>query len=85
MTDKTITDWDALIAELATIRTRGYALDSEEEEVGKTCIAVPVLDSFENIVASLSLSGQTKYIFENPINSLVKDLNEVAGMISSKI
>ena len=85
MTDKTITDWDALIAELATIRTRGYALDAEEEEIGKTCIAVPVLDSFNNIVASLSLSGQTKNIFENPINALVKDLNEVAAMISSKI
>ena len=73
------------MAERGTVRTRGYALDAEEEEIGKTCIAVPVLDSFNNIVASLSLSGQTKNIFENPINALVKDLNEVAAMISSKI
>ena len=85
MTEKTITDWEILKAELATIRTRGYALDSEEEAEGKTCIAVPVLDSFHNIIASISLSGQTRSIFENPVNAIVKDLTEVAEVVASKI
>lgn len=85
ITEKTITDWEVLKAEFATIRARGYALDSEEEEDGKTCIAVPVLDSYKNIIASISLSGQTRSIFENPVNAMVRDLMEVANVVISKI
>lgn len=85
MTEKTITDWEVLKAEFATIRARGYALDSEEEEDGRTCIAVPVLDSYHNIIASISLSGQTRSIFENPVNAMVRDLKEVAAVVGSKI
>lgn len=85
MTEKTITDWGNLKAEFATIRARGYALDSEEEEDGRTCIAVPVLDSYHNIVASISLSGQSRSIFESPVNAMVRDLKAVADIVASKI
>ncbi len=85
LTSKTITDWDVLNAELASIRARGYALDSEEEEDGKTCLAVPVLDSYGSIVASISLSGQTSAIFENPLNRLIGDLQEAAKLVSDRL
>ncbi len=85
LTERTITDWEALLAEFSTIRARGYALDSEEEEDGKTCVAIPILDSQKNVVASISLSGLTKSIFENPINSIVKDLYEIAADATDKI
>ena len=85
MTEKTITDWIALKAEFSSIRSRGYALDSDEEEDGRTCLAVPVLDSSQNIIASISVSGQTKSIFDNPVNQIIKDLNDVAKVVNSKI
>lgn len=85
MTEKTITDWDILLAEFATIRSRGYALDSEEEIDGRTCIAVPVLDSCGHIIASVCLSGQTRNVFENPVNVMANDLLCVADMLASKI
>lgn len=85
MTQKTITDWDALKLELASIRSRGYALDSEEEEEGQTCLAVPVLDSFHHIVASISTSGQTKAVFDNPVNQIIKDLNGIAEVVVRQI
>lgn len=80
LTDNTITDWNTLLAECATIRSRGYALDSEEELLGRTCLAVPVLNSQNEIIASISLSGQTKSIFEHPVNQLVDDLLSVAAI-----
>ena len=80
LTDNTITDWSTLLAECATIRSRGYALDSEEELLGRTCLAVPVLNSQNEIIASISLSGQTKSIFEHPVNQLVDDLLSVAAI-----
>jgi DNA-binding IclR family transcriptional regulator len=85
LTLQTISDWDALKLELEKIRNRGYALDSEEEELGKTCIAVPILDSRRQVVASISLSGQTHSIFEHPVNEITSDLNEVAKKIEGII
>ena len=85
LTEKTTTEWDVLDAELATIRARGYALDSEEETEGRTCVAVPVLDSYQNIIAAISLSGQTKSIFENPVNAIVEDLTSLAEIMENKI
>jgi DNA-binding IclR family transcriptional regulator len=42
LTRHTITDPDALHAELATIRARGYAVDREENTEGMVCFAVAV-------------------------------------------
>ncbi|MDR0656788.1 MAG: IclR family transcriptional regulator [Treponema sp.] len=81
LTEKTITDWTMLKAELKSIKEKGYALDSEEEEEGQTCIAVPVIDSQQKIMASISLSGQTKSIFKYPVNDIVKDLNGIVEEI----
>jgi len=41
-TANTITDPDALVADLELIRRRGYAVDEGEQEVGVRCFAVPV-------------------------------------------
>jgi IclR family acetate operon transcriptional repressor len=40
LTGNTLVTWDALEAELATTRTRGYALDDEESVTGLRCIGV---------------------------------------------
>lgn len=55
-TPNTITDPTALLVELDTIRTRGYALDNEEREVGVRCVAMPVLLDGEAI-AAVSISA----------------------------
>lgn len=83
ITHKTITDWDVMEEELRRIRANGYAMESEEEEVGITCIAVPVLDSQGNLLASVSLSGPTTTIFEYKINDILADLREVASKVAA--
>ncbi|RXF74477.1 IclR family transcriptional regulator [Hansschlegelia zhihuaiae] len=42
-TENTITDRDALLAELAAVRKQRYALDREEYLSGLVCLAVPVI------------------------------------------
>lgn len=55
-TQNTITSRAALDAELAQIRTQGYALDNEEREEGLHCIGAPILDYTGAVVATLSVS-----------------------------
>ena len=56
-TDTTIQTKEELLEELETVRLQGYAYDNEECEMGLRCIAVPIFDYSEKIVAGLSISG----------------------------
>jgi IclR family transcriptional regulator, KDG regulon repressor len=55
-TPNTITDRQRLHAELELIRSRGYAIDREEDYVGVECVAVPIFDASEECVAAVSVS-----------------------------
>ncbi|MBB3931401.1 IclR family pca regulon transcriptional regulator [Kaistia hirudinis] len=54
-TPYTLTDPDAILAELARIRTDGYAVIDQEVEIGLRSIAVPLVSSRRQTVAALNL------------------------------
>src|SRR5258708_17722760 len=56
-TGRTITSRDALEADLAEVRRRGYAVTSEELEPGLVAVAAPVYRGGAAVVAALSVSG----------------------------
>lgn len=56
LTPQTITDPEALRAEVARIRSRGYALDHEESTPGLCCVAAPVYGAAGDIIAGMSIS-----------------------------
>jgi len=56
-TGHTITGREALAAELADVRRRGYAVTNEELEPGLVAVAAPVYREGETVVAALSVSG----------------------------
>lgn len=58
-TDKTLTDPQALMDDLAAIRARGYSLDNEERTPGMRCIAAPIFDLAGEAAAGISVSGPT--------------------------
>jgi DNA-binding IclR family transcriptional regulator len=68
MTAKTLTDPDALLAELEQIARQGYAIDNEEFVDGMIAIAVPVLDRKKRFIAALATHGPTMRL--NPKNLL---------------
>ena len=59
-TDGTITDGTKLLDELRASQLRGYALDLEEYAAGLHCVAAPVRDASERVVAAISLSGPSQ-------------------------
>jgi IclR family acetate operon transcriptional repressor len=56
-TTHTITSPEALRAELVTVRSQGFALDNEENEVGICCVGAPIIDYTGNAIAAISISG----------------------------
>lgn len=56
-TPNTITNREDLFDELDQIRKQGYATDLEEKIKGLRCIAAPILDSEDQLIGAISVSG----------------------------
>lgn len=54
-TSRTLTDVDSLMSELSSIRTRGYSTDNEEFMDGMCAVAVPITDSENRLLTTLSV------------------------------
>ncbi len=84
-TDKTITNREELEAQLADIRTKGYALDDEEYVNGIRCVAVPIWNHTGNVSASLSIAAPTVRLDDETVISVVEDLMKGTKEISSNL
>jgi len=82
LTEKTIITSDALRAELAETRKRGYSQDDEEFMLGMTAVAVPVIDSTGRLIATLSVHapGQRHSIAD--LIQFLPNLKDAAGKLS---
>ncbi|MDE2913509.1 MAG: IclR family transcriptional regulator [Paracoccaceae bacterium] len=58
-TQATITSLDGLQRELQQTRERGYAIDDEEYASGIRCVAAPVFDRRNEMIAAIGISGPT--------------------------
>ncbi|WP_231495780.1 IclR family transcriptional regulator [Paucisalibacillus sp. EB02] len=56
-TENTLITKEDLFIELRRIKSKGYAIDNEEHEVGVKCIAAPIIDYKGNIIAAVSVSA----------------------------
>ncbi|NBE96998.1 IclR family transcriptional regulator [Nonomuraea sp. KC401] len=76
-TPNTITELSAMLAELEQVRSRGYAMDLGEEELGVHCLAVPVWDG-GRVVAAMSVSGPAERIDGLDRDELAEGLRKIA-------
>ncbi len=84
-TGTTITDKRRLNAELALVRQRGWAYDNEEDSEGVRCIAVPVFDGNQRVIAAISVSGVSFQLPENHHEEIATLLAQAARTITDKI
>ncbi len=84
-TSNTITDLPTFERELESIRARGYALDREELQEGIVCIAAPIRDHTEKIVAALGLSAPAIRMGFDRIAELASVLVEAAARVSGEL
>lgn len=84
-TQHTLTSRDALGAELAAIRARGYAIDDEEHALGLRCVAAAVYDENGEPWAALSLAGPTTRITRERVPALGKLVFETARAVTDAL
>ena len=80
-TPATLTDGDALRADLAESRRRGFAVDREEHEPGIVCVALPILGGRQPIGA-LSVTAATTQRTLDDLMALVPRVRRAADAIS---
>ena len=82
ITPYTITDMAALCADLAQTRQRGYAIASEELELGLTAVGAPLFNYDGEVIAAISLAGPKVRLTAERIPQLGQLVSEAAQRIS---
>jgi DNA-binding IclR family transcriptional regulator len=85
LTPTTITNPDALRAELAKIRWQGYAIDNCEREPGLFGVAAPVRDVANRVVATISTSGPAERYNTPALESWIAALDDAAKDLSTQL
>lgn len=78
----TMTDPEALIADLEISRHRGYALDDGEQEIGVRCFSVPVLEA--STPTAISVSGPAARVTTESADHIVPLLKRVATELTAQ-
>jgi DNA-binding IclR family transcriptional regulator len=80
-TAKSIDNIESLLAEIARVRTLGFARDEEELESGVRCIAAGIRDDSGKLTACISISAPADLMQD----SWIRDLKTVADDISEHL
>ncbi|MGQ4556146.1 IclR family transcriptional regulator domain-containing protein [Halobellus sp. GM3] len=77
-TEHSITERDALSAELETVREQGYALSSEETVEGMDAVAVSVSDTVADILGAICVGCPTSRMDASLREEFVREIQNVA-------
>jgi IclR family transcriptional regulator, acetate operon repressor len=82
-TPNTITDAQALLAQLATTRSRGYAEDHEENEAGVCAVGAAVFDHTGGVIGALSAAALVH--LADPVEDLPAQVMAAAVAVSKAL
>lgn len=83
--ENTIASTQRLRTELAKVRSLGFAVDDEEEEIGVRCIGAPVLDAEGRAIAAISISGDIAQIDMSNSSLLCNKVRKAAESLSQEM
>ena len=84
-TPKTITTMPRLLKELERVRSLGYSVDDEENNLGARCLGAPVFNQQGNIEAALGLSGPIHQVNSETMPRIVETLKDAARHLSMQL
>jgi DNA-binding IclR family transcriptional regulator len=83
LTKHSISTVEELVSEIEETKKRGYSIDDEENRANTVCVATPIYDYRNRIIASISTSWSKDQI--NLMNVNVLGVKQAAQMISKRM
>ncbi len=83
-TPRSLTSGKALTTDLELVRSRGYAIDDEENETGIRCVGAPIFDYTANPIAAISISVPRERMDQERMGFLGLLVNEAAQTVSKR-
>ena len=84
-TERTITQLEPLLEELARVRRRGYATAFGEYDGALNAIAAPVHDARGQVIAAVDVWGPSFRVTPRRVPELAQQVQEAAGAISVRL
>lgn len=81
-TEHTLLTIDAVKRSLIDVRSRGFALDDEENEIGARCVGAPIFDHRGVCIAAISVSGSASRLTPERIAEVGRRVRVAAATIS---
>ena len=81
-TAHTLTTGEALRADLAAVRERGYSIDNSEHQIWVRCVAAPIRKSGGQVFAAVSVTGSADRITDERTHQLSGLVIQTADSIS---
>ncbi len=85
LTEHTLTDREDLLAELARIREQGWAASREEALVGVVGLAVPIMDSNDELAAAVHVSALRAQMDDGRLDSAVDLARATARAVEKEL
>jgi len=85
LTRRTLASRGAFEAELARVRSRGYAVDRGEALEGVHCVAAPVRDRRGGAVAAVTVTGPAQRMPEKDFPAIGARVRDCARRISARL
>lgn len=82
LTDRTLSERQALVEELARIRAQGFAYSESEVTVGTCSLAAPIRDGSGRVVAAVNVFTATERMAASRRDAIVQELLPVAERLS---
>ena len=84
LTDNSILDKDRFIEELDNTRLNGYGICINEIEIGSSAVAVPILDKYGSILASIALVGTREHVVED-FDHIIASMKQASHLITKQL
>ncbi|MFF0306436.1 IclR family transcriptional regulator [Streptosporangium sp. NPDC004379] len=84
-TPHTLVTADDLLAHLAVVRARGYALDDEENLPGVLCVGAPVFDHTGRVLGGISISALAMDLGREEVERLAPEVMSAAREVSQAL
>ncbi len=85
ITDGTLTDREAFLADLAEIRSRDYAVSKGEREDGILSLAVPIFNKEKHAPLCISIAGPSTRFDDDKVASLIPHIQEMCTKIARQL